>query len=104
MYPKEIGWQSLFVSETIIEDTEYDALVSRIQGLEAQTARRWRTLRKDVLSTDNLLQTACLYEQRLVDSGYIARRGEVGVYVRGCHALHDLIEERMKYLDRYYGL
>lgn len=104
MYPKEIGWQSLFVSETIIEDTEYDALVSQIQGLEAQTARRWRTLRRDVLSTDNLLQTACLYEQRLVDSGYIARRGEVGVYVRGCHALHDLIEERMKYLDRYYGL
>ncbi len=103
MYPKEIGWHSLFASETIIEDAEYDALVSRIHGLESRTAQRWMELRRDVLSTDNLLQTACLYEQSLVDSGYIARRGEVNAYVMGCHALHGLIEERMKYLDHYYG-
>lgn len=104
MYPQEIGWQSLFAAEKIIEDAEYDALAAQIQGLESQTAQRWMELRKDVLSTDNLLRMACLYEQRLADSGYIARRGEVNAYIMGCHALHGLIEERMKYLDRYYGV
>ena len=104
MYPSEIGWQSLFASENIIEDAEYDALSSRIQDLDSRTSKRWGELRKDVLSTDTLLRTAYLYEQRLADSGYIVRRGEVNAYVMGCNALHDMIEERMEYLDHYYGV
>lgn len=102
MYPSRIGWQSVFASENIIEDPVYINMADRETDLKERTTARWKELRGDVLSTDKLLGTAYLCEQRLADSGYIIREEEPGAYGSYCDVLHDLIRERMENLDRYY--
>ena len=102
LYPPAIGWQSVTATENIIEDSGYRMMAEQSEEIVLRTAHRWRNLRGNVLSTDSLLQTAYTCEQRLADSGYIAREEEPGGYTLYCDSLHDLIRERMDYLDGYY--
>lgn len=103
LYPSEIGWQSVTAAENIIADDGYVIMAAQSEDIVQKTAQRWRTLRRNALSTDNLLQTAYTCEQRLADSGYIVREEEPGAFPIWCDDLHDLIRERMDYLDSYYG-
>ena len=103
LYPSEIGWQSVTAVENIIEDDGYAVMAAQSQDVMQRTAQRWNELRKNALSTDNLLRTVYLYEQRLANSGYIVREEEPSAYIIYCDTLHDLIRERMDYLDSYYS-
>ena len=103
LYPPDIGWQSVTATENVIEDDGYLFIASQSEEIRLRTAERWRELRRNALSTDSLLQTAYLYEQRLADSGYIVREEEPGAFPTWCDDLHDMIRERMDYLDSYYG-
>lgn len=102
-YPARIGWQSLFATENVMEDAEYAMVAEQTEGMAAATAGRWQDLRKEVLSTDSLLKTAHLCEQRLADSGYIVREEEPEAYAAACDALHTMIAGRMEHLDGYYN-
>lgn len=102
LYPSAIGWQSVTATENNIEDSGYDLMARQSDEVVQRTAKRWRKLRKNVLSTDSLLQTAYMCEQRLANSGYIVREEEPGAYSSYCDSLHDMIRERMDYLDSYY--
>lgn len=103
LYPSEIGWQSVAAVEDIIEDDGYVIMAAQSEDVVQKTAQRWRELRRNALSTDNLLRTAYTCEQRLADSGYIVREEEPGAFPTWCDDLHDLIRKRMDYLDSYYG-
>lgn len=103
LYPSAIGWQSVTATENIIEDSGYSLMAVQSEDVVQRTAQRWRELRRNALSTDSLLQIAYACEQRLADSGYIVREEEPGAYPTRCDDLHDMIRERMDYLDGYYG-
>lgn len=103
LYPSEIGWQSVTATENVIEDEGYGLMASQSEDIMRRTSERWNDLRKNALSTENLLQTAYLYEQRLANSGYIVREEEPSAYAGRCENLHDMIRERMDYLDSYYS-
>lgn len=103
LYPSAIGWQSVTAAENVIEDNGYAVMAAQDEEIAERTARRWQELRRNVLSTDSLLQTAYLCEQRLADSGYIGREDEPGAFILYCEELHNMIRARMEYLDGYYG-
>lgn len=103
VYPSKIGWQSMTVTENIMEDTVYDLIVTQDPAVAAQTTERWNDLRAGVLSTQVLSQLVYSYEQKLEDSGYIVRMGKQDVYRDSCNALQDMITKRMDYLDNYFN-
>lgn len=103
LYPSDIGWQSVSAAENVVEDVGYCFMAAQEEGLLTATGRRWNDLRGNALSTDSLLQRAYLCEQRLVDSGYVGREKNYDEYVISCDSLHEMVMERMDYLDRYYG-
>ncbi len=102
LYPSRIGWQSVFATENIMEDAEYDCLSGQMDDIAPRTAARWKELRQNALSTQSLLSVAYLCEQRLADSGYIVREEEHSAYGTACDNLHEMIRERMAHLDQYY--
>lgn len=103
IYPKQIGWQSVKAVESIMQDDVYDMMCEMTESdLEGIAQERWKSLRQNELSTENILRQYLIYSQELNLSGYIARRSNHDKFNSECRQLAMFMIERMNYLDQYY--
>lgn len=87
---------------------EYEKLKEIYPDLDKKLSERWRQLRKDVLSNENIFEYVSQYQQFFAKSGALARdKAKWGEYHEGkdnITAFNEFIEKRMVFLDGIYKI
>ena len=87
---------------------EYEKLKELYPDLDQKLAERWKQMRSDVLTNENILEKVEGYLELFENSGAFARdKAKWGEYHSGqdsIEAFYEFIEKRMEFLDDYYKI